>query len=76
MTDRAALSERFDRLAIQLRVARHFLVDEGGRERLMDAREILRSVGRSVGDIIDVAIDPALGWRPGEAVCVHPSRTP
>lgn len=75
MTDRATLSEHFDRLSTQLRVARHFLLEEGSRDRLMDAREILRAVSRDVGEIIDGSIDPVLGWRPGHAVCMYPSRT-
>jgi hypothetical protein len=68
MIDRALVLEEFERLATQLRVARAFLLDDRDRERIVDAREILNAVARSVTEFIDVEIDPALGWRPGHRV--------
>jgi hypothetical protein len=68
MLDRAHVLEQFERLTTQLTVARAFLLDTGNRERMVHARAILDAVGRSVNEIIDLEIDPALGWRPGHRV--------
>ena len=62
MDDRV-LWEQFERLSMQLNVARAYLLQQGGLERMKDARELLRAVGRGVEEIIDLSIDPALGWR-------------
>lgn len=62
--NRAVVLERFERLTLQLNVARAFLLDEN-RGRMADAREILSAVSKTVTEMIDRDIDPALGWRPG-----------
>jgi hypothetical protein len=62
--NRALVLEQFERLTMQLTVARAFLLHDD-RERLADARAILDAVGKTVAQMIDVEIDPALGWRPG-----------
>ena len=62
--NRALVLEQFERLTMQLTVARAFLLNDD-HERLADARAILDAVGKAVAEMIDVQIDPALGWRPG-----------
>lgn len=74
MRNQVALAEQFERLTVQLRIARYYLLEDGGRERMIDAREILNAMGRGIGEIIDLEIDPTLGWRPGNAMCVAPGR--
>jgi hypothetical protein len=73
MMNRALVLEQFERLTMQLSVARAFLLHDD-RERLADARAILDAVGKTVAEMIDVQIDPALGWRPGPRLDPPPGR--
>jgi hypothetical protein len=74
MMDRALVLEQFDKLTTQLRVARAFLLEDGGTDRMVHAREILNAVGKSVAEFVDLELDPALGWRPGRRLEASPGR--
>ena len=73
MMNRALVLEQFERLTLQLTVARAFMLNDD-HERLADARAILDAVGKAVAEMIDAQIDPALGWRPGPQFGHTPGR--
>lgn len=73
MMNRALVLEQFERLTMQLTVARAFLLHDD-HERLAAARAILDAVGKTVAEMIDGQIDPALGWRPGPRFETTPGR--